>query len=343
MSSQVEFAAVMVPENGQESWSYNGITGAQVGQFLTQNKAMLTDIDAYIDNDNTLKFVVAMEPGSETWWWWWGQTADQVDQLLAQNKAVLKKVSPYIDPADKTLKFAVIMTATGSASSWWWYPRLTGEQVGQFLTQNKAMLTAISAYIDTDATLKFAVIMAQGQGAWWWWWGQTGPQVGQLLTQNKARLAAVSAYLVSSENSITLNGNPNVSGLNGNATLTLLESGAYSFSGSWSPSNPFTGLIPQDVNFVMTLRDVRGTVWTFATSGTVPIEGTYSFNNHGTNPSLAANWQFLQLGYTARDQVNAGLDLPATWTAIVNWYNQNEQTIDGVVEVVGAIAGAVAS
>src|SRR5208282_3243412 len=304
----------------------------------------------------------------------------------------LKKVSPYIDPADKTLKFAVIMTATGSASSWWWYPRLTGEQVGQFLTQNKAMLTAISAYIDTDATLKFAVIMAQGQGAWWWWWGQTGPQVGQLLTQNnamltdisayidpsdntlkfavimaqgqgawwwwwgqtgpqvgqlltqnKARLAAVSAYLVSSENSITLNGNPNVSGLNGNATLTLLESGAYSFSGSWSPSNPFTGLIPQDVNFVMTLRDVRGTVWTFATSGTVPIEGTYSFNNHGTNPSLAANWQFLQLGYTARDQVNAGLDLPATWTAIVNWYNQNEQTIDGVVEVVGAIAGAVAS
>src|SRR5208282_3720467 len=154
MSSQVEFAAVMVPENGQESWSYNGITGAQVGQFLTQNKAMLTDIDAYIDNDNTLKFVVAMEPGSETWWWWWGQTADQVDQLLAQNKAVLKKVSPYIDPADKTLKFAVIMTATGSASSWWWYPRLTGEQVGQFLTQNKAMLTAISAYIDTDATLK---------------------------------------------------------------------------------------------------------------------------------------------------------------------------------------------
>src|SRR5208282_4625448 len=146
----------------------------------------------------------------------------------------LKKVSPYIDPADKTLKFAVIMTATGSASSWWWYPRLTGEQVGQFLTQNKAMLTAISAYIDTDATLKFAVIMAQGQGAWWWWWGQTGPQVGQLLTQN-------------------------------NATLTLLESGAYSFSGSWSPSNPFTGLIPQDVNFVMTLRDVRGTVWTFAT------------------------------------------------------------------------------
>ncbi len=38
-----------------------------------------------------------------------------------------------------------------------------------------------------------------------------------------------------------------------------------------------------------------------------------------------------------------GLDLGATWTAIENWYNQNEQTIDEVVEVVGAITGAVAS
>ena len=93
----------------------------------------------------------------------------------------------------------------------------------------------------------------------------------------------------------------------------------------------------------MTLRDVRGNVWVFATSGTVPSEGTYSFNNNGTNPSLAANWRFLQFGYTAHDQVNAGLDLGATWTAIVNWYNQNEQTIDEVVEVVGAIAGAVSS
>ena len=125
MSSQVEFAAVMVPANGQAWWWYDGITGAQVGQYLTQNKAMLTDINAYIDNDNTLKFVVAMEPVTEGWWWYWGQTAEQVGQLLTQNKAVIKKVSPYIDPGTNTLKFAVIMTATGPTS--WWYFGLTGE------------------------------------------------------------------------------------------------------------------------------------------------------------------------------------------------------------------------
>ena len=389
MSSQVEFAAVMVPANGQAWWWYNGITGEQVGQFLTQNKAMLTDINAYIDTDNTLKFVVAMEPVTEGWWWYWGQTAEQVGQLLTQNKAVIKKVSPYIDPGTNTLKFAVIMTATGPAS--WWYFGLTGEQVGQHLAQNRAMLTDISAYIDTDATVKFAVIMAEGQGTWWWWWGQTGAQVGQLLTQNKAgltdisayvdpsdntlkfavimaegqdawwywgksgaqlgqlltqnkaRLAVASAYLASSENSITINTNPNISGLDGNVTLTVQESGAYSFTGSWSPSNVLTGLAAQDVNLVLTLRDMRGTVWVFSTSGTVPVEGTYSFNNHGTNPSLAENWQFLQPAYTWHDDYSASLDIAATWTDIVNWYNQNKQTIGEVVQVVGEIAALAAS
>lgn len=389
MSSQAEFAAVMVPANGQASWWYNGITGEQVGQYLAQNKAMLTDIDAYIDNDDTLKFVVAMEPVTQGWWWYGGQTAEQVGQLLTQNHAVLKKVSAYIDPSDDTLKFAVIMTATGPTS--WWYYGLTGEQVGQYLTQNKAMLTDISAYIDTNATVKFAVIMAEGQGTWWWWWGQTGAQVGQLLTQNKAgltdisaytdpsdntlkfavimaegqdawwywgqsgaqlgqllaqnkaRLAVASAYLFSSENSITVNTYPNVSGLDGNATLTVQESGAYSFSGSWSPSNVFTGGVSQDVNLVLTVRDVRGTVWVFSTSGTVPVESNYSFNNHGTNASLAENWQFLSAGYSWHDGYSASIDLLATWNDIQQWYNQNKQTINQIQQVAGWIEGLVAA
>ncbi len=177
-----------------------------------------------------------------------------------------------------------------------------------------------------------------GQGVWQYdgsgtSWTQVGGPASEI----------VACLIVPVETSITLNGSPNVSGLNGHVTLTIEESGAYSFSGSWSPSNVLTGVISQDVNFVMTLRDVQGTVWVFSTSGTVPSESTYSFNNKGTNPSLAANWQFLQLGYTAHDQVNAGLDLGATWTAIENWYKQNEQTINEVVQVVGAIAGAVAS
>jgi hypothetical protein len=141
--------------------------------------------------------------------------------------------------------------------------------------------------------------------------------------------------------SISFADNPNVSGLNGQTALVMRESGAYSFSGSWSPSNVFTGLIAQNVNFVYTVVDVRGVAWVFSTSGTVPIEGTYPFNYNAAYSGLTENWQFLQAGYSSKWQVNAGLDLGATWTEIVNWYNQNKTTINGVVQVVGSIAGAV--
>ena len=135
---------------------------------------------------------------------------------------------------------------------------------------------------------------------------------------------------------------PNVSGLNSQVDLVIRESGAYSFSGSWAPSNVFTGGIAQDVNYVFTLVDAQGTAWVFSTSGTVPVESSYSFNDSGTNGALTTNWQFLQAGYNWKWQANAGWDLGATWAEIVNWYNQNKTTINEVVQVVGWIASAVA-
>jgi hypothetical protein len=144
MSAQVEFAAVMVPANDQAWWWYDGVTAEQVGKYLEQNKAMLTDIDAYVDENNTLKFVVAMVPATESWWWYWGQTGDQVGQLLTQNKAQLTDISAYID-TDGTLKFAVVMDQ--QPGSWWWYWGQTGDQLGQLLTQNKARLAVASGYL----------------------------------------------------------------------------------------------------------------------------------------------------------------------------------------------------
>jgi hypothetical protein len=291
VSSQLEFAAIMAPAN-QDSWWYFGLTAAQVSQYLTQNKAMLTDINAYIDTDDTVKFAVVMAPVTQ---------------------------------------------------EWWWYTGLTAAQVGQYLTQNKALLTDISAYIDTGNELKFAVIMAPANQEWWWYYGFSAAQLEQQLTENKARLTAVSPFLVSTSNSITINTYPNVSGLNGSATLTVEESGAYSFSGGWSPSNWATGLVAQDVNLVLTVRDIRGTLWVFSTAGTVPVEGSYNFNNNGTNASLAENWQFLSVGYSWHDAYSASIDIGATWTEVVQWYNQNQQTIDQVVQVAGDIAGLVAA
>ena len=59
---------------------------------------------------------------------------------------------------DNTVKFAVVMTASSQKS--WWYPDLTADPdaVQQQLKANRAVLTAVSAYIDLDNTLKFAVV-----------------------------------------------------------------------------------------------------------------------------------------------------------------------------------------
>jgi hypothetical protein len=334
----VKFAVVMVPAT-KEWWWYYGVTAAQVGQFLTQNKAQLTDISAYIDTNNTLKFAVIMTPGTGTGWWYFGQTGEQVGQLLTQNKAMLTSINAYVD-IDNTVKFAVAMVP--ATKEWWWYYGVTADQVGQFLTHNKAQLTDISAYIDTNNTLKFAVIMAPVTETWWWYFGAPA-FIGQQLTQNKARLIGVSPYQLSTSSSITVDTYPNISGLNGTADLTIEQSGSYSFSGGWSPSNIFTGAISQDVTYSLAIRDkIRGKLFVFSVAGNVPVESSYNFNYKGTNASLAADWQFLSAGYTWRDNYSASLNIGATVTDIVNWYNSNKQTINEVVQVIAEVAAAVA-
>jgi hypothetical protein len=391
MSSKLQLASIMVPAN-QGYWWYPACTAEQLGQLLTQNKAMLTSISAFIDTDNTVKYAVVMEPVRGQWWWWVGITADQVNQYLTQNKAQLTDISAYID-TDQQLKFAVIMApgsgtgwyygstgaqvgqllaqsrsrlATISAyidtgntlkfafamvpadQTWWWYPGETAEQVGQLLAQNKAMPTDISAYVDTDNTLKFVVVMAPATAnqAWWWYYGDPA-YIGQQLTTNKARIVAVSAYMLSTTNSITVNTYPNISGLNGTADLTIAESGAYSFSGGWSPSNFGTGLASQNVIYSLAIRDVRGKLFMFTTSGNVPVEGSYNFNNKGNNASLAQHWQFLSAGYTWHDNYSAVIDIDGSLQdivqGVVNWFNQNKQTINEVIQVVGDVVGVVAA
>jgi hypothetical protein len=389
MSSKLQLATIMAPAN-QGYWWYYGKTPAEVGQLLTQNKAMLTSINAYVDTDNTVKLAVVMEPASEQWWWWVGLTAEQVGQYTTQNKAMPTDISAYID-TDHQLKFAVIMRP-GTWTGWyygctgdqvgqhleqsksrlatisayvdtdnivkfafamvpadqtsWWYFGQTAAGVGELLTQNKAMLTDISAYVDTDNTVKFVVVMAPANETWWWYFGDPA-FIGQQLTQNKARMVAVSAYMLSTSGSITVDTYPNISGLNGTANLTIEQSGAYSFSGGWSPSNWGTGLASQDVAYSLAIRDIRGKVFTFTTSGSVPTEGSYNFNNKGTDVLLAQDWQFLSEGYTWHDNYSANIDIASSLEGIVqgavNWFNQNQQTIDDVVQVVGEVAGIVAA
>jgi hypothetical protein len=137
---------------------------------------------------------------------------------------------------------------------------------------------------------------------------------------------------------IFINSYPNVSGLNGNVTLTLEKDGAYTFTGSWSPSNPGTGLAAQDVGLMLGVRDAEGVLWTFSTSGTVPVEGSYTFNDSGVSPALAQGFANLTAGYWWHDSYAANIDFAATWQQLQSFYQQNQQTIDEVIAVVGFVA-----
>ena len=155
----------------------------------------MTDVSAYIDVDNTVKFAVVMTASSQKSWWYPDLTAGQVGQNLAANKAVLTDVSAYID-VDNTVKFAVVMTASSQKS--WWYPDLTADPdaVQQQLKANRAVLTAVSAYIDLDNTLKFAVVMtASNQQQWWWYTGFDSGEITGQVSNLKARVALLAPHL----------------------------------------------------------------------------------------------------------------------------------------------------
>jgi hypothetical protein len=82
-----------------------------------------------------------------------------------QDFGVIMKTRPA--PPNEEEFFGVIMAPADQ--EWWWYPSLSAADIGQKLTENKAMLTDISAYVDVDNSVKYAVIMAPVNQEWWWY------------------------------------------------------------------------------------------------------------------------------------------------------------------------------
>ena len=143
------------------------------------------------------------------------------------------------------------------------------------------------------------------------------------------------------QSTIQLSAYPNENGLNGNATVTIAPNGAWTFSGWFKPSNPLTGIGSFDVTMAMVVRDSEGYAYSFSTSGTVPFEGSFDWSQSGTNATLASRNIYLQQGYMPHYSSDSSLDVGATLTGVVNWFEQNEQTISQVIDVVGVVIAAL--
>ncbi len=133
---------------------------------------------------------------------------------------------------------------------------------------------------------------------------------------------------------------PNLDGLNGNVTLTLSSSGACEFKGSFSPSNAVTGILSYDVSVAVIVRDRTGVGYGFTAQGTVGSESSYNWDQSATNEIVAKNWSNIVPGYSWHWDANANVDLQVTINSIVSAYQQIDQVIGEVVEVIGPLVAA---
>jgi len=169
--SYLKFVTILAPDNGQGWWWFFGQTPTDVGNLLTQNNAMPTQLAPYWDTDGSFKLSVLMQPDNgRGWWWFWGQTPADVSNLLSQNNAMPVQLTPYWD-SDGSFKFVVIM-APDNGQGWWWFWGQTPAEVGNLLSQNNAMPVQLTPYWDSDGSFKLVVIMTPDNGQpWWWFWG----------------------------------------------------------------------------------------------------------------------------------------------------------------------------
>jgi hypothetical protein len=112
------YAVVMIPNTGADArawWWYYGVSGAQVGNLLSQNGAFLISIEPADASGSTFNVVMQQEPGGFYWWWYYGNSATALSDHLSQNGARLIDVKTY--SVNGSRRFAAIMVNNSNAAT----------------------------------------------------------------------------------------------------------------------------------------------------------------------------------------------------------------------------------
>lgn len=112
-----QLAAVAMSNGGAGArtwWWYTGVGGAQLGQLLTQNQAMLTNLEPTGDG-STFDAVMEQPPTPARWWWYFGQSSTRFAELLAQNGARPLDVKAYVSGGSRW--FAGMMVNNSNAAT----------------------------------------------------------------------------------------------------------------------------------------------------------------------------------------------------------------------------------
>lgn len=172
-------------------WFHDGVSAGELGNALTEQQAVITDLDTHrIGSERRFSAVLQRNPGLGHWWYF-GLSGEEVGSRLVEHGAVPVSLVSYRE--SRSIRFAVAMQSRPGTSCWWYYG-MTADDLGRKLDEHEAMAVDITA-CDTGGELRFAAILVpRGQSGFWWYYGLTAAEIGPRVDHDGGRLRCLRAY-----------------------------------------------------------------------------------------------------------------------------------------------------
>ncbi|MEK8034108.1 serine hydrolase [Ideonella sp. DXS29W] len=178
-------------------WTYTNVTADQVGTYLNQNGARLTEIEVYSVTSGVPRFTVRMVKNSGAyavpgWWWYYGLTAAQVTSYVNANNGRLIEVEPY-DIGGGQIRFAVVMVSNtaGAARAWSYLMGVSSAQITDHINSSGHRLIDLDSYTE-GGVKKYTAAFVANTGAdaksWQWWINQTPASIASKVSSFQGRI-----------------------------------------------------------------------------------------------------------------------------------------------------------
>lgn len=178
-------------------WTYTGVTADQIGTYINQNNARLTDIEVYSVTSGVPRFSVRMVANSGAyavpgWWWYYGLTAAQVTSYVNANNGRLIEVEPY-DIGGGVIRFAVVMVSNtaGAARAWSYLMGVSSAQITDHINSSGHRMIDIDSYTEGGVkkyTAAFVANTGTDAKSWQWWINQTPASIASKVASFKGRI-----------------------------------------------------------------------------------------------------------------------------------------------------------
>jgi beta-lactamase class A len=178
-------------------WTYTNVTAAQIGTYINQNGARLTDLEVYSVVNGEPRFSVRMIANSGAyavpgWWWYYGLTAAQVSSYVNANNGRLIEVEPY-DAGGGQIRFAVVMVSnTGAAARAWTYLMgVSSSQISTHIANTGHRMIDIDSYTEGGVkkyTAAFVANTGTDAKTWQWWLNQSPASIASKLSSFQGRI-----------------------------------------------------------------------------------------------------------------------------------------------------------